>query len=191
METGFRLQKTLTHRKLFIQQQARDRKLPYAHFDCIHTVMSQNLLDSHDFTIPVRSNNGNQALNSGLHIVVTIAEHACDHVLRLRVLKLSANRFQIFLVKYEYVQSLQPCEDQDISGKLKKRVREHVLAILTTYMATRLKGSSMHVLCKEVKSSFTMLYFTMLDLHLSIAIDPYLHTSTRQGLHSDKFRCYE
>ena len=35
-----------------------------------------------------------------LHIVVTIAQHACDRVLR-RVLKLSTYRLQIFLVKYE------------------------------------------------------------------------------------------
>ena len=75
----------------------------------------------------------------GLHLdkVVTIAEHACDHVPK-RVLKLSADRLQIFLVKYEYVRSLQPCEDQGIQGKLKKRVCKHVFAILTTYRETRL-----------------------------------------------------
>ena len=49
-------------------------------------------------------------------------------------------------VKYEYLRSLQLCEDQGIRGKLKKRVREHVFAILMTYveirlyMETRLKG---------------------------------------------------
>ena len=53
-----------------------------------------------------------------LHIVVTIAEQAYDHVLK-RVLKLSAYRLQIFLVKYEYLRSLQLCEDQGILLKLK------------------------------------------------------------------------
>ena len=47
-------------------------------------------------------------------------------------------RAQICLVKYEYLRSLQLCEDQDKPGKLKKRVCNHVLAILTTYMETRL-----------------------------------------------------
>ena len=37
-----------------------------------------------------------------LHIVVTIAHHSCDHVLK-RVLKLSTYRLEIFLVKYEYL----------------------------------------------------------------------------------------
>ena len=36
----------------------------------------------------------------GLHVVVTIAQHPCDRVLK-RVLKLSAYRLQIFLAKYE------------------------------------------------------------------------------------------
>ena len=43
-------------------------------------------------------------IKSGLHIVLTIVPHACDRVLK-RVLKLSAYRLQIFLVKYEYLQS--------------------------------------------------------------------------------------
>ena len=51
-------------------------------------------------------------------MVVTVAEHACDHVLK-RVLKPSTHRLQIFFVKYEYLRSLQLCEDQDIGGKLK------------------------------------------------------------------------
>ena len=55
----------------------------------------------------------------GLHIVVTIAQHACNRVLK-RVLKLSAYRSQIFLVKYECLRSLQLCEDQGIRGKLQK-----------------------------------------------------------------------
>ena len=37
-----------------------------------------------------------------LHMVVTIAQRACDHVLN-RVLKLSTYRLQIFLAKYEYM----------------------------------------------------------------------------------------
>ena len=41
----------------------------------------------------------------GLHILVTIAQHACDHVLK-RVLKLSTYRLQILLVKYEYLPPL-------------------------------------------------------------------------------------
>ena len=36
--------------------------------------------------------------------VLTIAEHACNHVLK-RVYKLSAYQLQIFLVKYEYLRS--------------------------------------------------------------------------------------
>ena len=60
-------------------------------------------------------------------MVVTIAGHACDHVLKM-VLTLSACRLKIFLMKYEYLWPLQLCEDQGI------RARKHVLAILTTYM---------------------------------------------------------
>ena len=37
------------------------------------------------------------SLKPGFHIVVTMAEHACDHVLN-RVLKLLIYRLQIFLV---------------------------------------------------------------------------------------------
>ena len=58
----------------------------------------------------------------GLHIVVTVTEHVCDHVLK-RVLKLSSYRLQIFVVKYLFLQSLQLCEYRGICGKLKKRVR--------------------------------------------------------------------
>ena len=72
-----------------------------------------------------------------LHIVVTIAQHACDRVLK-RILKLSTYRLQIFLVKYEYLRSLQLCEDQGIPGNLKRAVSKHVLAIFTTYMETRI-----------------------------------------------------
>ena len=38
-----------------------------------------------------------------LNIVITITEHACGHVLK----KLSEYPFQIFLVKYEYLRSIQ------------------------------------------------------------------------------------
>ena len=48
-------------------------------------------------------------------------------------------RLQIFLVKYEYLQSSLLREDQIIRGKLKIPVCKHVLAIVTTYMKTRLK----------------------------------------------------
>ena len=37
-------------------------------------------------------------------------------------------------MKYEYLWPLQLCEDQGVCEKLKKRVRNCVLAILTTYM---------------------------------------------------------
>ena len=53
--------------------------------------------------------------------VVTIAKHACDHVLK-RILKQSTYRLQIFLIKYEYLRSLQLCEDQGIRRKLKRNV---------------------------------------------------------------------
>ena len=76
-------------------------------------------------------------LKPGLHIVVTIAQHACDRILK-RVLKPSTYRLQIFLVKFEYLRSSQLCEDQGIRGKLNKPVRKHVLTILTTYMESSL-----------------------------------------------------
>ena len=75
----------------------------------------------------------------GLHTVVTITEHASDDAPK-RILKLPTYRLHIFLVKYEYLRSLQFCKDQDIPGKLRRRVRKHVLSILTTYMETRLKS---------------------------------------------------
>ena len=53
--------------------------------------------------------------------VVTVAKHAGGHVLK-RVLKQSAYRLQIFLVKYEYLRALQLCEDPGIRGKLKRNV---------------------------------------------------------------------
>ena len=50
-------------------------------------------------------------LKPGLHIVVTIAEHASDDVSK-KILKLSTYQLQIFFVKYKYLRSLQPCEDK-------------------------------------------------------------------------------
>ena len=67
-------------------------------------------------------------------MVETIAERASD-IARTRQ---SIQRLQIFLVKYESLRSLQLCEDQSMRVKLKKRVCNHVFAILTTYMETRL-----------------------------------------------------
>ena len=58
-------------------------------------------------------------LKPDLDIVVTIATHTCDQVLK-RVLKLSTCQLQIFLVNYEDLQSLQLCEDQSISGKFQE-----------------------------------------------------------------------
>ena len=68
------------------------------------------------------------SVKPGFHMVITIAGHACDHVLK-RVLKLLMYRLQIYLVKHEYLRSLQLCEEQGIPGKLKKHVCNHVLAI--------------------------------------------------------------
>ena len=76
-------------------------------------------------------------LNPGLHVVVPIAEHVCDYDPK-RILKLLKYRLQIYLVKDHYLESLQLYGDQVIPGQLKKRVLQHVLPILTTYMETRL-----------------------------------------------------
>ena len=83
---------------------------------------------------------------SGLHNVVTIAEYAFDEYAPKRILRLSIHRLQIFLVKYEYLRSLQLCKDQGIRENLEKRVYNHVLAILTTYMETRLYNSCLQKL---------------------------------------------
>ena len=60
----------------------------------------------------------NLIVKPGLHIVVTITEHA-SNVAPIRILKLSIYRLQIFVVKYEYLRSLQQCEDQGIREKFK------------------------------------------------------------------------
>ena len=70
----------------------------------------------------------------GLHIAVTIAEHLKYFI-----------ELPIFLVKYGYSPPLQPCEYQGIPGKLKKCVCNHMLAILTTYMETRLESEISNV----------------------------------------------
>ena len=62
-------------------------------------------------------------------MVITIAKQASDDVSN-KILKLSTYRLQIILVKYEYLLSLQLCEDQDIRGKPKGRFCKHVLSIL-------------------------------------------------------------
>ena len=79
------------------------------------------------------------SLKPGLHIVVRIAEHACDDASK-RILKLSTYRLKLFLVKYQNLLPLQPFRVQTISVQLKIHVRDYVLAILTTYMKTRLNG---------------------------------------------------
>ena len=63
-------------------------------------------------------NERKSALKPGLHMVLTIAEHASD-VATKRILRLSIHRLQTFLAKYEYMQSSQLCEDQGIREKLK------------------------------------------------------------------------
>ena len=77
------------------------------------------------------------SLKPGLHIVVRIAEHACDDTSK-RILKLSKYRLQIFLGKDQYLSSLQQYGDQAIAVQLEKHVLQPMLAILTTYMETRL-----------------------------------------------------
>ena len=85
-------------------------KMTSSIFNRFLQMMGQNL--RYGFLYPIRH-------EPGLHIIVTIAEHASD-VAPKRVLRLSIHRLQIFLVKYGYLQSLQPCEDQGIHEKLKK-----------------------------------------------------------------------
>ena len=47
-----------------------------------------------------------------------MARHASDDAPK-RILKLSTHRLEIFLLNYEYLLSLQLCEDQGILEKLK------------------------------------------------------------------------
>ena len=67
--------------------------------------------------------------------VATIAWYVCNDVPK-RILKLSTHWLQVFLLKDQYLWSLQRYGDQTISGKLKKHVHKQmleILAILTTY----------------------------------------------------------
>ena len=68
-------------------------------------------------------------LNPGLHIVVIIAGNAADDDPE-RILKLSTHRLQIFLVKYEYLRSLQLREDQCILKSLKNVFADMCLRLL-------------------------------------------------------------
>ena len=80
-------------------------------------------------------------IKPGLHIVVRVAEHACNDGSK-RILKHSAYRLQIFLVRHQYLRSLTPHGDQTIARQLEKHVLKRMLAILTTYMETRLNRAS-------------------------------------------------
>ena len=75
-------------------------------------------------------------LKPGLHIVVRVAEHACDDASK-RILKPSTYRLQICLVRDQYLRSLLPHRDQTIIGQLEKYVLKPMLAILRTYMCSR------------------------------------------------------
>ena len=78
-------------------------------------------------------------LKPGLHIVVVrVAEHDSGDVSK-RILTPSIYRSQIFLSRDQYLLSLLPHGDQAIAGQIEKHVLEPMLAILTTYMETRLK----------------------------------------------------
>ena len=72
--------------------------------------------------------NTDQIIMPGLDIVVTTPEHAFDHVIK-RVLKMLIYRSQIFLVKYEYLRSLQ-----NVIHAYMERLR-HVLTILRAGVA--------------------------------------------------------
>ena len=57
------------------------------------------------------------SLKPGLHIVVRAAEHACEDASK-SILKSSAYRLQIFLVRDKYLRSLLLHGDQAIAGQL-------------------------------------------------------------------------
>ena len=78
-----------------------------------------------------------QTLKPCLHIALRVAEHACDDASK-RILKLSTYRLQIFLVRDQYLRSLLPHGYQAIAGQLEKHVLKPMLAILTTYVETKL-----------------------------------------------------
>ena len=50
------------------------------------------------------------SVKPGLHVVVRLAEHACDDASK-RILKSSTYRLQMFLVRDQYLRSLLPHED--------------------------------------------------------------------------------
>ena len=79
-------------------------------------------------------------LKPGLYIVVRVAEHACNDASK-RILKPLSYQLQIFLVRDQYLRSLLQYGDKAIAVQLEKHVLKPVLAILTTYMETRLKPS--------------------------------------------------
>ena len=60
-----------------------------------------------------------RSFKHGLHIVVTVVEHASD-VAPERISRLSTHQLQIFPVKYEYLRSLQLCEVQGMFEKHKQ-----------------------------------------------------------------------
>ena len=66
----------------------------------------------------------------GLHIVVRIAEHACDDASK-RILKPSTYRLKIFLVRDQYLPSLPENGDQATAGQFEKHVRKPLLATIS------------------------------------------------------------
>ena len=86
--------------------------------------------------------------------VVTITKHACNNVLK-RVLKESAYRLQIFLVKYEYLRLLQLCEDQSIRGKLKRNVSANMF-LQFLHLIPRPGFKKMHIMFATVKKNLPL-----------------------------------
>ena len=79
-------------------------------------------------------------LNPGLHIVVRIAEDACDDASEedFKAVRISIEKVSSEISK---LRSFQRQGEQAVSAHLKIHVPNHVLAILSTYMETRLKIS--------------------------------------------------
>ena len=84
---------------------------------------------------------------------MTIAKHACYHVLK-KVLKQSAYRLQIFLVKYEYLRSLQLCEDQGARRKLNRNVPAN-MCLRFLQLIPRPGFKKMHITFATVKKGLT------------------------------------
>ena len=72
---------------------------------------------------------------------IRVAEHVCDDASK-RILKPSTYRLQIFLVRDKYLRSSLPQREQATAGQLEKHVLKPMVAILTTYMETRLNTFS-------------------------------------------------